>query len=151
MRLMMPQPTRDEWEMIGLIAAALAWVVCLIVFVLLSGCGGGPETRQEQEAAATPQIEAGDLAEINQTLQQIQNTTSIVRQNFALDAERARIESQRLRVEEKRNAAVYLMLVGMILFALPFKLNPGARVKAIMLIVALCLIASPALILLWPF
>lgn len=94
---------------------------------LLAGCAApGSTARQEPQAVVKPEtaaaVRTGDnsqvLQEINQRILQLQQTISTITNNYALDAERAKLEAVRIRSERLSHMSIYGILVGVALLAL---------------------------------
>ena len=130
----------------------------ILLCLAIAGCIGGPNIAPSAATTptATPTVTTGDGAFIEQRLEQltqsIQETTSTITHNNALDAERRKLEESRDRKGERREASNGLLIAGIILFAFLIKPPVGPYWRGIIMMVSISLIGGAFLMpYLWPF
>ncbi len=130
----------------------------ILILIVIIGCAGGPDIAPALTTTptATPTVTTGDFARIEQSLtqmtQSLQETTTTITHNNALDAERRKLEESRDRKAERRDASHGLLICGIILFAFLIKAPMAAHWRGIVMIVSICLIAGAFLMpYLWPY
>ena len=87
-----------------------------------------------------------------QKLDQLQITMTKVTTSYALDAERAKLQAQKQRDARLADAADKAMWLGFVLLALALPAPFGEKMKALLVILAVSLLAgSQAVPMFWPF
>ena len=136
--------------------AALAVLVLALaaILILCAGCAAAPtqSVPVTPTATAAPSLSAGDGAKIMQKLDQLQITMTKVTTSYALDAERAKLQAQKQRDARLADAADKAMWLGFVLLALALPAPFGEKMKALLVILAVSLLAgSQAVPMFWPF
>ena len=144
------------------IAVAVIVLALAAILILCSGCAAAPTQSVPiaptvaPTATAAPTISTGDFADLKVRVQQLQETVTNIRTSiktsYALDAERAKLAAQKQRDARLGDAADKAMWLGFVLLALALPAPFGERIKGLLVILAVSLLAgSQAVPMLWPF